>query len=804
MKYPLLLAGLFSASSVWSLRADPELPPNAVPFWAASWIGSAAGPQMTYGVFHFRRVLDLPAPPSHFLVRVSADNRYRLFVNGTSVSFGPQLGSIDHWRYDTVDLGPYLTPGRNVLAAEVWNYGDEKPYAYMSVKTGFLLQGVGPAAEAADTGPEWKVTEDHAYQALPPDRALLHTFIVSGPGDRIDGSAYPWGWASASYDDSGWDRPRLLGRGIPSRMGTDVTWWLAPRTLPPMEEVPQRLAGVRRAEGAAVTDAFARGSAPVAIGSHGRATILLDQGFETNAFPRLTVSGGRGAVITVTYAEAAVDSQGRKGNRNEIEGKRIIGVQDQFRPDGGRSRVFAPLNYRTYRYVQIEVQAGDNPVVLEDFLGAFTGYPFRETGAFASDAPDLARIWDVGWRTARLCADETYMDCPYYERLQYVGDTRIQALISLVASGDDRLMRNAIDLIDRSRIPEGLTQERYPSNSPAIINTFSLFWIDMVHDHWMYRGDRELVRTSLLGIRNVLDWFKDHLDRRTGMLGPLDYWTFVDWADQWPWNDRAGIGGEPDGTRTGGSAIVTLQLAETLANAADLCRALGEDALAGQYAHRAQALNEATVRLCWDEGRHLLADTPAKTSFSQHANIMAVLSGAVTGDPARDLMARVSRDPSLIQATLYYRFYLGRALKRVGLGDTYVAQLQPWRDALAVGLTTFPEKGDPTRSDCHAWSASPVYELLSTVCGVEPASPGFRTVAIEPNLGPLHWVAGRVAHPAGPIEIRFERAGDGLDASVTLPPDITGVLRWKGSFAPLHAGEQHVHLRAAATGPAAQ
>jgi alpha-L-rhamnosidase len=791
----LLLAPF--AASAW---ADGVFALPGATFWNAHWIGSSSGPQTAYGVFHFRRVLDLPEKPGHFVVKVSADNRYRLFVNGVSVSFGPQLGSLDEWRFDTVDLAPYMTAGRNVLAAQVWNYGDEKPYAMMSAKTGFIVQGEGPAEERADTGADWRVIEDKSFQPIAPDRALLNTFIVSGPGDRIDGSSYPWGWTGQSYDDSAWGHPRVLERGIPSRMGTDDIWWLAPRNIPAMEEIPLRLAKVRRAEGVAGADAFIAGGAPITVGAHSQATLVLDQGFETNAFLRLDVSGGKGAEVTLTYAEAAVDAKGAKGDRNEVDGKRIIGIQDRFLPDGGKSRIFSTLNYRTYRYLQVEVRTGEDPLVLGDLLGFSTGYPFHLAGAFSSDDPGLGRIWETGWRTARLCAAETYMDCPYYERLQYVGDTRIQALISLVASGDDRLMLNAIDLLDRSRNWEGLIQERYPSSSAAIISPFCLFWVDMVHDHWMYRGGEEHVRERLGGIRSVLGWFASKVDSRTGMLGPLDYWTFVDWTDQWPWNDAAGIGGEPDGTRTGGSSIVTLQYAETLANAAELCRALGETGLADRYAASAHALNEATLRLCWDEGRRLVADTPAKTSFSQHANIMAVLSGAVSGAQARELMGRVAADTSITQASLYYRFYLGRAMKRVGLGDAYVSMLKPWRDALAVGLSTFPEKADPTRSDCHAWSASPVYELLSTVCGVEPASPGFRTVRIEPNLGPLQRVSGRVAHPAGFIDVRFERSGDSLDGDVELPQGISGVVSWKGASAPLQGGKQHVHVVALADG----
>ncbi|MEZ4828681.1 MAG: hypothetical protein R3C61_20710 [Bacteroidia bacterium] len=78
-------------------------------------------------------------------------------------------------------------------------------------------------------------------------------------------------------------------------------------------------------------------------------------------------------------------------------------------------------------------------------------------------------------------------------------------------------------------------------------------------------------------------------------------------------------------------------------------------------------------------------------------------------------MQRILEDKSLIQATFYFKFYLFRALVKTGMADQYLPQIQPWRDMLDLGLTTFAEKPDPTRSDCHAWSASPNYDLLATV-----------------------------------------------------------------------------------------
>jgi hypothetical protein len=760
--------------------------------WSASWITAPGAPKNEFGVYLFRRELTLDRPPEHFVVHVSGDSRYRLFVNGRSVCFGPQRSDAWVWRYETVDLAPWLRAGTNCIAAQVWSYGALAPYATIGERTSFLLQGDTAAERVADTGAGWTVRVDPAYTALPVPE--LHTYMVVGPGYRFAANQHPWGWDQPGFAAPAWEAAQVLARAAPVKWGTDIDHALAPRNLPLMEETPTRFAAVRRASGITVPAGFIRGEAPLRLPARSRATVLLDQGAETNAFPDLTLTGGAGSRVRLAYAEALVDAAGAKGNRDEVEGRQLAGLVDEFVADGAPQRHHTTLNFRTYRYVELQVETADEPLQIDDLSGRFTGYPFQPAASFASDDPSLGRIWEVGWRTARLCAFETYVDCPYYEQLQYVGDTRIQALISLYVSGDDRLMRNAIELYDRSRLAEGLTQSRYPSVVPQVINTFSLFWIEMVHDYWRHRPDAEFVQARLPGVQAVLGWFDRHVDRQTGLLGPLSYWTFVDWTDQWSWSDAAGIGGEPDGARAGGSAIVSLQFAGTLRHAAELFRAAGDQAYAERCDEQAARLCAAVRRACWDESRQLFADTPEKRTFSQHANTFAVLAGAVTGRDATALMRRTVADRSLTQASTYFRFYLLRAMKQAGLGDEYLNQLGPWRTMLALGLTTFAEKPDPTRSDCHAWSASPVYELLATVCGIEPGSPGFKTVRIEPHLGPLQQAAGTVPHPAGEIRVSCRRRGAGVEATVTLPSGVTGEFVWGGRTVPLQPGEQQVKL----------
>ncbi len=787
-------------------RADDPAPPINPDLlkraWPASWIAHPTASPYDYGVYHFRKTFRLDGKPARFVVHVSADNRYRMFVNGTSVCFGPARGELFHWRFETVDLAPWLHPGDNVVAVVVWNFGYLKPFAQVSLRTGLIVAGDSPAEKAVNTDGSWKVLRDEAYAPSGTAPRSVNTFMVVGPGDRIDGQAYPWGWQEPGFDDKAWQQPQVISEGFPYGVGTDVTWWLVPRTIPLMEERAQRIPTVRRAQGITVEPAFLVGQAPLTVPAHTKAVILFDQSFETNAFPQLRVGGGKGSTVRLIYSEALVDEKGEKGNRNEIAGRQIVGASDVFLPDGGADRWFTTLWFRTYRYVEMTVETADEPLVVRDFLGNFTAYPFMERGAFSCDDARLSDIWTVGWRTARLCAYETYFDCPYYEQMQYVGDTRIQSLVSLYVAGDDRLMRNAIELYDRSRIPEGLTQSRVPTSSPQVITTFSLFWIDMVHDYWMHRDDRAFVEARLMGVQAVLDWFEQRIDPKTGMLGGLPFWSFVNWPDEWPWDNGKHLGGQPDGAAEGGSSIVTLQLACSLEHAAELFDSYGRQTQAAHCRDLAKRLRAAATQQCWDESRQLFADTPERKAFSQHANVLAVLSGCVAGENARALVTRINTEPGLTQCTQYFRFYLLRAIKAAGLGDQYVSMLQPWHAMLAKGLTTFAERPDPTRSDCHAWSASPLYEFLATVCGIEPATPGFHTVRIEPHPGYLTRIQGTMPHPAGDIRVALHRVGDGIEGEITLPPGLSGEFLWPGSTLALHPGSQAVKIGGGASGRA--
>ncbi len=776
----VLLTFSVTAQLVPAQKINPEL---LTGHWKAQWISYPTESLLDYGVFHFRKTFELSSVPQEFIVHVSADNRYRLFVNGQAVCFGPARGDLSHWYYESIDIAKFLRMGKNLLAAEVWNFGEDKPWAQFSIKTALIVQGNSTQEEIVNTDSTWKVIKNRAYQSASADaRQALGQFIVVGPCDKVDASKYPWNWETNSFNDQNWSSPKLMDVGHTRGAGTDINWILTPRRIPQMEQREQQFGSVRRTSSGMVPEGFLQGKTKWTVPANQKITVLLDQGNLTTGYPELLVSKGKSSKIKLIYSEALFDEKGNKGNRNEIEGKMIKGYADIFLPDGGSSRLFRPLWFRTWKYLQLEIETKNEALVIDDFHSTFSAYPLQENAVFETDQPELKKIWNTGWQTARLCANETYYDCPYYEQLQYVGDTRIQSLISLYVSGDDHLVRNALMCYDESRIYEGLTQSRYPSANPQIIPPFSLYWIDMVHDYWTLRDDPEFVSGFLNGIDQVLNWYSARIDPKTGLLGKTEYWNFVDWADEWPWIEKTRIGGVPPGGRDDGqSSIITMQLAYAAQRAAELNNYFDQPVQAEKYKKLAQYLTKAVYQNCWDSSRNYLADTPDKAEFSMHAQIFGVLTNTIQESDQKTMLERIMNDPKLIQPTLYFRFYLTQALKKAGLADKYLSTLGPWKTMLKNGLTTFAEKQDPTRSDCHAWSASPNYDFLATVAGIRPASPGFKTIRMEPALGELKFIKGQMPHPAGMIVFDLKKVGvSGIQGEVTLPEGLTGTFGWNG------------------------
>jgi alpha-L-rhamnosidase len=755
--------------------------------WKAAWIQVPGEPPNDYGVYLFRKKLDLNAKPSSFRIHISADNRYKLFVNEKLVSLGPARGDLAHWNYETVDIAPFLQSGGNIIAALVWNEAELRPEAQISFRTGLIIQGATDAEQNINTGSAWKCMHDTSYK---PIRVRIpNTYYVAGPGEEVTMSAHPRDWKKTDFNDGSWKNAEAIVQGTPKNLlgafGIPVGWLLVPSSLPQMEMTPERLKSVRSAKGVSVPSSFPANKSPFTVAANSKAVILLDQSYLTNAYPTLIFSGGKDASLTMEYAESLYSKYPAKGNRNEVEGKEFVGRKDSVMSDGSAAQQFTSLNWRTYRYLQLTVNTKQEPIMIDDVYGTFTGFPFKYNAVVESDNPELKTIMETGWRTARLCAVETYMDCPYYEQLQYIADARIQALISLYNSGDDRLIKNALNLMDHSRQPEGITYSRHPSHSPQFIPTFSLWYIGMLSDYWMYGADTDFAKNKLAGARQVLNYFHQY-QRGDGSLANVPYWMFTDWVERNGWVD-----GAAPVSADSSSANVDLQLLYAYQVAANMEEKGGMKEYATLYNKYAAELKNTIRRKYWDASKGLFADRMEKDLFSQHANTLAILTGLVSGSEATAVARKVLADTSIAQASIYFKYYLHRALIKAGLGNDYMDWLGAWRENLKMGLTTWGESPDinTTRSDCHAWGSSPNIEFLRTIVGIDSDAPGFSKIRVQPHPGSLTNIKGEMPHPKGKISAEYVKKNSKWFVTLDLPAGLPGSLIWAGKSYPLKPGK---------------
>jgi len=763
--------------------------------WPCNWI-ALPDSQPPY-CCAFRRIFSLEQE-AVIRVHVSADERYELFLDGRRIGRGPERGDQANWYFETYDLP--LAAGEHRIVARVTALGDLAPYAQISVAHGFLLAAdEDRRRELLSTGvANWEVKRLGGY-TFQKDNAFV------GPGITVDGARFDWDFETGG--GNGWQPAQTAAqplRGDWFRTGVAPDWhFMKPAILPPMMDA-ERTAGVARFAGG-----HGDASAPVAMRDHLDSeartwTALLQHGARLEvpphtsrriivdldnyycAYPQLTVSKGRGARVEIAWEEALyLDGKSRdKGNRNEIDGRFFRAKGDVFLPDGGLSRIFETLWWRAGRYVQVLVQTAGEPLIIESLCWRETRYPLEMESSFTASDERLLHVIPIAMRCLQMDAHETYMDCPYYEQLMYVGDTRLEALVTYIVTRDARLPRKALRIFDASRLENGLTQSRYPSRIRQVIPPFSLWWVAMIHDFASWRDDRAFVASMVPGARGVIDGILRY-QNDSGLIEALPGWNFTDWVPEWP------CGIPPDGDN-GVSGIINWHFVLTLRLLAELEDYLDEGELAARWRRLAAQYTARITDHFWDESRGLFADDCAHSCFSEHAQCLAILSGQIDAGRRERIAAGLLADNRLARTTIYFTHYLFETYRILGRIDTLMSRLSLWFELERLGFKTTFEEPEPSRSDCHAWGAHPIYHYFATLLGIRPGAMGFRTVHIAPQLGPLTGASGKLVHPLGEIEVDLAAERNSLRGSIKLPPGLSGTFTHAGRTVELKPGEQSI------------
>ena len=683
----------------------------------------------------FRAEIDFDTVPDTFCLHCSADTRYKLYVNGQLIQFGPAKGDDHVHYYDRVDVAPWLKSGVNALAFEVLRYPLER---YNSNHSLFRTEQPGLYVKC-DQPLRWRchVCRGVRFYAEEEGFAPLHFH------EKVRADASLAGWTLPGYDDGAWTDAIPLDR-IPDVLLPER---LTERPIPFMSRKP---------------GAFWNWAAPVDVPANATKTWVLDAGEEMTGFIRMELTGGAGAKIELLYSECyVIPTAGgfEKRRRDDSVNGVLTGYADAYTVAGYGTaevpEVYSPYWFRTFRYVRVTVRAGIVPVTVQSLSYEETGYPLEVKTHVETSDPTFAAIWDISLRSLRCCMQETYVDCPFYEQMQYAMDTRSQILYTYAVSADDRLARNAIDDFARSQRLDGLLNCSYPNVNEHVIPGFSIYYILMVYDHMMYFGDVGLVKRYLPVIDRTLDYFAAHLtegglvDKLGGVLLKAPFWSFIDWAKEW-----MPTSGMPAAGLNGPITMESLLYVLGLQHAAMLAEYVEEEKKARNYRARAIAVQKAIRQFCMTP-ESMIADGPGSTDISQHGQVFGILTDTLTAEEGRRGLLATVRNPAIPQCTVAMCFYLFRALEKTGLYEYTDQYWNIWRRMVENGCTTCVEAEVYARSECHGWGALALYELPSVALGVRPAAPGYGKIRVKPVPGKLTRAEGVVHTPRGDIGVKW-------------------------------------------------
>ncbi len=640
----------------------------------------------------FGFITTIDTVPETCLIDVSGRSQFKFFVNGQSLLFGPCRGRKEIAYYDTLDIAPYLVPGENRILMQVLSY-PENPESRLVGPNYCYGDNGGPAVmlegTIGDKDPgepdNWVVWLDRSMQ-FNSDQVFLAGAMEDVDG-RVENPLFGDDWSALpvadhvqpmSYDPFGCRHGKIF----------------QPR---PIQKLYRRVNSIPGWEACTVTPGTT-------------ASFVLDAGRLTTAYFRIGFAGGRNAKVRLTYAESYFqkDENGRpyKGVRDDASGY-IDGIHDTYIVSGTEGEIYEPFRFRTFRFIQVDVTAADDPVTILPQEYIETAYPLDNCKKPIFTDPAKEKLYDVAFRTLQLCAHDTYEDCPYYEQLMYAGDSRLEMLFTYAATDELDLPRQAIRLFVSSMQANGFTQARFPSREDQIIPDFCLYIVMMLEDYVNHTGDLEFVRPFIPIAERIVETFlAKRLDN--GLLAPQGYWDYFDWTQEWA---AASMTNTPTAVRDGASALQNVFFVYAAQALIRLLPKFDRASLAEAYQAECDAILKKVRDLCYVPEKGLFKEGPVTEEYSQHTQIYAVLTGLVQGDEAYAIMEKVLDDKSLIQCSFVQKFYLFRALEKVGLYDRTEELWQAWQDFIDLHCTTFPETPFDPRSDCHAWSALPLYEF---------------------------------------------------------------------------------------------
>lgn len=778
-------------------KGDPAAP------LTGKWITPPGEKPANY-TFLARKRFDVSHVPGRALLRITADSRYVVYLNGQRIGQGPARGTGERYLVDSYDVVPILRRGSNVLAA--WVHCPVIP----------LTSAVPPAAPAliaqidglVETDATWEVCADPSRRA----DAILYNHHI-GYSDYRDLREELVGWRTSSGGADTWPDAQELtpagGRALTPRgilALTDDRY--RPSHVVKTGAVPAHGENIEsdveyaalmqneehaEAEGSRFqdVDALTWGrTASVLPSEDGQgAYVILDFGRALVGSVILDIEAPAGAIADVGLGEAVED--GRVPTQQVNINGTVYRYADRYILRSGRQRIENRLHDRGLRFVQLVLRRFSEPIRIHSVEVENRVYPMPLRATFECDQPFLNRLWHMSCDTMRACCMDLFVDCPWREQTLWLDDHYQENLYYLNLTADPVFPAHNLRISSEGVLPNGLFPGRYPSMQACNLPCTSANWVMVLHDYYTYTGDLSLVRELLPVMDRALDVYESWRDD-DGLVPDQKgdgLWNFIDWGYEL---GKVQLGGK--------TAPLNMLIAAAFKLGASLHQALGSDRRAQDLRTKSSEMAQAIGRQFWlpDEQRFDDCTEPSdgRRTFSQIPHAIGLHFDLLAANQ-RDAALTALLDPALIQAELGYQQLVLSALVRHGRAADALRIIRTlWGKMVRSNSPTLWEIADgrpPNKGNaslCHGYASAPIQFMQTALLGVEPLEPGFRLFSLRPQSLGVLWAKGQVPTPNGSVHVSWSAREDGaLLVDVDVPGGTTGVL---SNGEQLHAGRHHL------------
>ncbi len=615
----------------------------------------------------FRRTFSLPEF-GKALLRISADDYYKLYINGRFVAQGPAPGYPFHYYYNEIDVTRYLHPHTNVIAVHTYYQGlVNRVWVSADLRQGLACELFLDGKQVLTSDETWKCAYHTGFSAC--GKFGYDTQFA----ECYDARAAECGFSAPEFDDSAWENAHF-------RIHADYTMFRQPtEQLAFCDVKPKELR--KTSDG-----------------------LFCDFGFEAVGYLTFRASGKRGDTLTLHFGEELNDDGSVR-----YKMRCNCNYEEKFILSGNDTDELNEYDYKAFRYAELDIPDGVT-VDTDSIRFVVRHYPFREIKHYTGTNQKLAVIYKLCSDTIKYGVQECFVDCPTREKGQYLGDVTIAGLAHASLTGDPSMIRKALENYTQSTfICKGLMTVA-PASLMQEIADYSLQFPFQVLWYYRFTGDKAFLRQMYPYVRGVCDFFADYR-RENGLIENVKAkWNLVDWPanlrDNYDFPLEKPIG-------EGFHNVINAFYVSMLGHTDEIARILGEKPT-GLY----ENTKTAYINAFYDKEQKLFVDSIGSRHASFHSNVTALFGGIWTDEENKRAMINLIRAKKLTCAGVYMAFFALYALKECGekkLMETLIADDGAWMNMLDEGATTCYEAWGKEQkwntSLFHPWASAPAILL---------------------------------------------------------------------------------------------